>query len=225
MLEGVHHGHVGPEEDGRFQVLDARAGGVRLGVEAALAGWQVGRREQFHRHGGHLGELHAHVELLVVGQRAVSKTWKACPPSCSRVCTSSWRPTAVHEDERQVHHVEVGAVAAGRLALAVVQVEQLLAAHHLEVFAQLRVDLWKMAAHLASSSATSCERDAARAGPAGRRPGPRGAALSSPRRCSPPLVDALGGGHDDLFDRLVEGAAVVGGVIEAVVHASRHKRG
>ena len=69
-----------------------------------------------------------------------AKAWNACPASCSRVMTSSTRPDRVHEDEGATPVVQRLAVAARRLALPAVEVEQALVDHGLELAAERGID-------------------------------------------------------------------------------------
>ena len=215
MLEGIHHGHVGPEEDVAFKVLDARAFGLGGGVESTGLFGQVGRGQQFHAHRGHLGELHRHVQLLGIAQRGIFEDVEGMPALVQQGLHVVVDADRVHEDERAARHREAGAVAAGGLVLAVDQVEQVFAAHGVEIAAQHGIDMVKDRADAGLEFIIVLE--GTQRGLAG------GVHVQVPRAqrieaqaLAAAFVHAPRGRHDGLFDGFVEFVAVVGGVIKAL---------
>ena len=57
VLEGVHHGHVGPEEKHPLQHVAPCPRCLFIGIESAQTRGEIRRRKQFHPHRGHMTGL------------------------------------------------------------------------------------------------------------------------------------------------------------------------
>jgi hypothetical protein len=122
----------------------------------------------------------------------------------------------VHEDEGDARLGERALVAAGRLALAVVEVDELLLAQDLEIIAEARVELGKNVVALLQQLGGFGEGMERRAVvgidaevPGSQAPDAEAAAAL--------LVQLAHEGDDVMLDGGVEAEAVVGGVVEALV--------
>ncbi len=78
--------------------------------------------------------------MPAVGQAGALEDMESMPALVQQGLDVVVHADGIGKDERALGNGKIGAVGAGRLALAVIQVQQVLAAHDLEIFAQLRID-------------------------------------------------------------------------------------
>ena len=139
VLEGIHHGHIRPEEDVALQMFNAGAGGFGGGVIATLVAGQIGRTEQFHAHRGNFRKFHGHDKLRGIGQVGGLKNVHGVTALMQKGLYIIMNANGVFKHKRAMDGLELGAVGAGSLVLAVDQIHQVFAHHGVKIFAQLRV--------------------------------------------------------------------------------------
>ena len=122
---------------------------------------------------------------------------------------------SVHEDQRKLSEVQRLAVTARRLALAIVEVEQVVGGHGVEVATELRIDVSEDGAGAIDQAPDVVERLEWRPAVGINRRVP-GSELVQSHPAPAFLVNSNDGGQHRLFDRHVKTHAVFGRVIEAV---------
>jgi hypothetical protein len=115
--------------------------GVPCSIETAVLLRQIGRSQQFHRHGSHLGEFHSDFQLLDIRQMIGLEDMKGVTGLVEHGAHIVAHTDGIHEDERALGNGKLGAIAAGRFPLAAVQIQQSLAPQRGVVLAQLRIDV------------------------------------------------------------------------------------
>ena len=214
VLEGIHHRHVGPEQDNAFQMLDTCPRRLFLVVETARIPRKVWCAKQFHRHRCDFGKLGRHFNPLVAWKIDTFKHVKCVTAFMQKSLHVIMQTNRVHENEGAFSVIETCAVTAGRFAFAVIEIEQSFALHDRVVAAKLRIDAVEDGRHLFNQHLYIVERFQRRT-PQRINVGVPRAQRRNPKPRPALLVNTGRRRNHHLFDSTVKVQTVVRGIVKA----------